>query len=141
MQNDSEQVNEKQTTLSSYITTKEKDVRQTPKLTSTTYKRDSSQLNQLMQTYPKKANIETDTVTDSLQSNGTATPLNSPAPITSHVLKDLVGPIIQEVRDLRESVHSDYNKLYHNYSKLEGSYSKLEDIITSQQQVINLKVP
>ena len=51
-------------------------------------------------------------------------------------MKDLVGPIIQEVRDLKESVHSGYDKLYHNYSKLEGSYSKLEDIITSQQQVI-----
>ena len=65
IQNDSKQVNEKQTTLSSYITTKEKDIRQTPKLTSTTYKRDSSQLNPLMQTNPNKANMETDTVTDS----------------------------------------------------------------------------
>ena len=38
---------------------------------------------------------------------------------------------------MKESVHSDYNKLYNNYAKLEGSYSKLEDIITSQQQVIS----
>ena len=55
----------------------------------------------------------------------------------SRVLKDLVGPIVQEVRELKESVHSDYNKLYNNYSKLDGSYSKLEDIITSQQQIIS----
>ena len=72
-----------------------------------------------------------------MQSNGTTSQTNSLVPVSSQVLKDLLGPIVQEVRELKELVHSDYNKLHDNYSKLEGSYSKLEDIITSQQQVIS----
>ena len=75
----------------------------------------------------------------SIQSNGTTAQTNLPVPISSRVLKDLVGPIVQEVRELKESVHSDYNKLYNNYTKLKGSYSKSEDITPSQQVISKLE--
>ena len=136
MGNDSKQVNEIQTMLSTYLKSKERDVRQTPKPASN--KRDSSQLSPPLQTNPKKANMDTENQSDLVHGNGTTTiPSNSPVPISSRVLTDIVGPIVQEVWELKESVHLDYSKLYNNYSRLEGNYSKLEGIITSQQQVIS----
>ena len=134
MQNASKQVNEKQKPISSFLSNKNKEIKQVTK--STLCKRDSSQLSPPQQINPKKANMETETPPDPLRGNST-TCMNSPVPISSRVLKDLVGPIVQEVRELKESVHLDNDKLYNNYSKLEGSYSKLKGIITSQQQVIS----
>ena len=118
--------------VSTYLSTSNKDQKHTPKVN----KRDSSQVTSPTQTNPKKANMDTEQP-EPIQSNGTTYQTNSLVPVSSRVLKDLLGPIIHEVRELKESVHSDYNKLHDNYSKLEGSYSKLEDIITSQQQVIS----
>ena len=131
MQNDTKQANGKQRKLSTYLSTVDKYQKHTPK----SNKRDSSQLISPTQTNPKKANMDAEH-RESIQGNSTTVQTNLLVPISSRVLKDLVGPIVQEVRELKELVHSDYNKLY-NYSKLEGSYLKLEDIITSQQQVIS----
>ena len=46
------------------------------------------------------------------------------------LINNIEGPLIQEMCVLKESVHSDYNKLHTDYSKLEG-------IITTQQEVIS----
>ena len=132
MQSDSKHVNIKQRKVFTYLSTSNKDQKYTPKVN----KRDSSQLTSPTQTNPKKANMDTEQP-EPIQSNSTTSQTNSLVPVSSRVLKDLLGPIVQEVRELKEYVQLDYNKLHDNYPKLEGSYSKLEDIITSQQQVIS----
>ena len=48
---------------------------------------------------------------------------------SSELINKIVRPLIQEMRVLKESVHSDYTKLHLDYSRLEG-------ITTTQQQVI-----
>ena len=58
-----------------------------------------------------------------------------PAPIIPSIdhtslVKDIVGPLVKEVHDLKDSVQMEYLRLQSNYSTLEG-------IITNQQQTIN----
>ena len=48
---------------------------------------------------------------------------------SSNLINKIIGSLIQEKWVLKESVHSDNNKLHSDYSMLEG-------IITTQQQVI-----
>ena len=38
--------------------------------------------------------------------------------VTQYTIKDAIAPIINKIQLLRESVHSDYNKLHANYVEL-----------------------
>ena len=50
------------------------------------------------------------------------TPDTSAVPsMTQDTIKDAIAPIISEIQLLRESVHSDYNKLHTDYAELKES--------------------
>ena len=71
-----------------------------------------------------------------IQRQGTTWIENSkPAPIIPSIdheslIKDITGPLVKEVCDLKDPVQMEYLRLQSNYSTLEG-------IITNQQQTIN----
>ena len=57
--------------------------------------------------------------------------------MTQDTIKDAIAPIISEIQLLRESVHSDYNKLHTDYVELK------ESITTKSSEVaekLNLKI-
>ena len=71
--------------------------------------------------------------------------INENAQSATSLINNIVGPLIQEMRVLKESVHSDYTKLHGDYSRQEGiittqqtTIAKLETSITSQQKEISI---
>ena len=56
---------------------------------------------------------------------------------TQDTIKDAIAPIISEIQLLRESVHSDYNKLHANYVELKKSITSRSSEIAEK---LNLKI-
>ena len=56
--------------------------------------------------------------------------------MTQDTIKDAIAPIISEIQLLRESVHSDYNKLHTDYVELKESITTRSNEIAEK---LNLK--
>ena len=56
---------------------------------------------------------------------------------TQDTIKDAIAPIINEIQLLRESVHSDYNKLHADYVELQESITSRSSEIAEK---LNLKI-
>ena len=57
--------------------------------------------------------------------------------MTQDTIKDAIAPIISEIQLLRESVHSDYNKLHTDYVELKESITTKSNEIAEK---LNLKI-
>ena len=57
--------------------------------------------------------------------------------MTQDTIKDAIAPIISEIQLLRESVHSDYNKLHTDYVELKESMTTRSSEIAEK---LNLKI-
>ena len=89
------------------------------------------------------SHIAVSSTTSQMESNIIPT-INKNAQTVTSLINNIVGPLIQEMRVLEESVHSDYAKLHGDYSRLDGIITtqqtiiaKLETSITSQQKDIS----
>ena len=57
--------------------------------------------------------------------------------VTQVTIKDVIAPIISEIQLLRESVHSDYNKLHTDYVELKESITTKSNEVAEK---LNLKI-
>ena len=57
--------------------------------------------------------------------------------VTQVTIKDAIAPIISEIQLLRESVHSDYNKLHTDYVELKESITTKSNEVAEK---LNLKI-
>ena len=53
---------------------------------------------------------------------------------STSLINNIVGPLIQEMRVLKESVHNDYTKLEGIISTQQSTTAKLETSISTQQR-------
>ena len=145
--NNNKNSNKKQTTISAYISNKSESTTPTLKRTSSnlspsnlTHHRKKPNMDILPENKPdlSKGTTGSEEEDDSkgiTRTEKTTIPEEGKSTISEDLpsallINNIVGLLIQEMHVLRESVHSDYNRLHMDYFKLEG-------IITTQQEVIS----
>ena len=120
--------------ITDYLEKNQKSIKRT---SSTLSPPDSNQQLKKQNTLMANMLISHKSSADIVADQGNTQDMSTVPSMTQDTIKDAIAPIISEIQLLRESVHSDYNKLHADYVELKESITTKSNEIAEK---LNLKI-